>query len=125
MTQQEVITCLLQRLERLGVREVCVAAGARNAPLVAALTDSTGIRLWHFFEERCAGFFALGRTMVDQRPVAVFRRHPGPPQRDEAQPVDRNGGQHHQHEPAQADRIGGAGGQGRGGRSRHKHRSLK
>ena len=71
MTQQEVITRLLQRLDRLGAREVCVAAGARNAPLVAALTDSTGIRLWHFFEERCAGFFALGRTMVDQRPVAV------------------------------------------------------
>jgi 2-succinyl-5-enolpyruvyl-6-hydroxy-3-cyclohexene-1-carboxylate synthase len=71
MKQQEDITRLLHRLDRLGVREVCVAAGARNAPLVAALTSSTGIRLWHFFEERCAGFFALGRALVDGRPVAV------------------------------------------------------
>lgn len=71
MKQQEKIIRLLQRLNRLGVREVCVAAGARNASLVAALASSKGIRLWHFFEERCAGFFALGRVLVDGRPVAV------------------------------------------------------
>ena len=39
MTQHLLITHTLERLARLGVREVCVAAGARNAPLVAALAD--------------------------------------------------------------------------------------
>lgn len=62
---------LLQQLARLGVREVCVAAGARNTPLLTTLLASTGVKLWNFFEERCAGFFALGRIMVDRAPVAV------------------------------------------------------
>lgn len=71
MTQHQLIIRTLERLARLGVREVCVAAGARNAPLVAALADSTGVRLWNFFEERSAAFFALGRILVDRQPVAV------------------------------------------------------
>lgn len=50
---------------RLGVTDVCLCAGARNAPLVVALTSLAEagreeLRLWHFFDERAAGFFALG-----------------------------------------------------------------
>lgn len=71
MTQHQLITHTLERLARLGVREMCVAAGARNAPLVAALADSMGVKLWNFFEERSAAFFALGRILVDRQPVAV------------------------------------------------------
>ena len=62
---------LLLHLARLGVREVCLAAGARNTPLITALLASTGVKLWNFFEERSAGFFALGRMMADRAPVAV------------------------------------------------------
>ena len=62
---------VLLHLARLGVREVCVAAGARNTPLLTALLASSGVKLWNFFEERSAAFFALGRMMVDRRPVAV------------------------------------------------------
>ena len=62
---------LLLHLARLGVREVCLAAGARNAPLITALLSCTGVKLWNFFEERSAGFFALGRMMADRSPVAV------------------------------------------------------
>ncbi|MCB1209795.1 MAG: 2-succinyl-5-enolpyruvyl-6-hydroxy-3-cyclohexene-1-carboxylic-acid synthase [Verrucomicrobiales bacterium] len=67
----QIIAQLLRYLADSGVREVCVAAGARNAPLVAALAASQGVKLWNFFEERCAAFFALGRIMTTQRPVAV------------------------------------------------------
>jgi 2-succinyl-5-enolpyruvyl-6-hydroxy-3-cyclohexene-1-carboxylate synthase len=63
---------LLLHLAQLGVREVCVAAGARNTPLITALLASSGVKLWNFFEERSAGFFALGRMMVDRKPVAVL-----------------------------------------------------
>lgn len=66
------IRSTLTALARLGVAEVCVAAGARNAPLITALLASDGIKLWSFFEERSAAFFALGRLMVDRTPVAVL-----------------------------------------------------
>jgi 2-succinyl-5-enolpyruvyl-6-hydroxy-3-cyclohexene-1-carboxylate synthase len=62
----------LLNLARLGVREICIAAGARNIPLITALDHSCGLRLWNFFEERSAGFFALGRMMEKRAPVAVL-----------------------------------------------------
>lgn len=71
MTQTELIHQTLHTLAYLGVREVCVAAGARNAPLVSALLACSGVKIWNFFEERSAAFFALGRIMADRKPVAV------------------------------------------------------
>jgi 2-succinyl-5-enolpyruvyl-6-hydroxy-3-cyclohexene-1-carboxylate synthase len=62
----------LLTLARLGVREVCVAAGARNVPLITAFLASDGLKIWNFFEERSAGFFALGRMLVTGQPVAVL-----------------------------------------------------
>jgi 2-succinyl-5-enolpyruvyl-6-hydroxy-3-cyclohexene-1-carboxylate synthase len=67
-----VIRSLLTALARLGVAEVCVAAGARNAPVIAALIECEGVKLWNFFEERSAAFFALGRILADRAPVAVL-----------------------------------------------------
>lgn len=67
-----IVRSLLTALARMGVAEVCVAAGARNAPIVAALTASEGVKLWNFFEERSAAFFALGRILADRQPVAVL-----------------------------------------------------
>jgi 2-succinyl-5-enolpyruvyl-6-hydroxy-3-cyclohexene-1-carboxylate synthase len=71
MTQAQLINQTLHTLAYLGVREVCVAAGARNAPLVSALLASSGVKIWNFFEERSAAFFAMGRIMADRQPVAV------------------------------------------------------
>lgn len=72
MTQSDLIQAALRLLADLGVREVCVAAGARNAPVIAALLESRNLRLWNFFEERSAAFFALGRVRATSRPVAVL-----------------------------------------------------
>jgi 2-succinyl-5-enolpyruvyl-6-hydroxy-3-cyclohexene-1-carboxylate synthase len=72
MTQGDLIHHTLRALATLGVREICIAAGARNAPVVAALAASQNLTLWHFFEERSAAFFALGRILESQRPVAVL-----------------------------------------------------
>ncbi len=71
MTQEQLIQQALSTLAHYGVQEVCVAAGARNAPLLAAMLTSSDLKLWNFFEERSAAFFALGRMMADRRPVAV------------------------------------------------------
>jgi len=67
-----IIRSLLTALARMGVSEVCVAAGARNAPIIAALIESEGVKLWNFFEERSAAFFAIGRILADRAPVAVL-----------------------------------------------------
>lgn len=57
-----------------GVREFVVCAGARNAALVEVIAqaEQTGmIKVWRHFEERSAGFFALGRSMETRQPCAV------------------------------------------------------
>lgn len=71
-TQAELVQRSLAWLAENGVREICIAAGARNAPLIGALSQSSGVTLRHFFEERSAGFFALGRIMATRRPVALI-----------------------------------------------------
>lgn len=72
MPNDLIIRSLLTALARMGVAEVCVAAGARNAPVIDALMQSEGVKLWNFFEERSAAFFALGRIQSDRAPVAVL-----------------------------------------------------
>lgn len=57
-----------------GVGEFVVCGGARNAVLLdvlGRLEAAHKVRVWSHFEERSAGFFALGRTMTTGRPCAV------------------------------------------------------
>lgn len=64
----------LRDLMRAGVGEFVVCGGARNAVLLEVLAklEATGkVRVWSHFEERSAGFFALGRTMETGKPCAV------------------------------------------------------
>lgn len=58
-------------LTETGVREFIICAGARNSALLVMLAAVPGVRLWHHFEERSASFFALGRILDHERPVAV------------------------------------------------------
>ena len=62
---------VLQATLARGVREYVVCAGARNVPLVLALARAEGVHLWSHFEERSAGFFALGRSADSGWPCAV------------------------------------------------------
>jgi 2-succinyl-5-enolpyruvyl-6-hydroxy-3-cyclohexene-1-carboxylate synthase len=60
---------------KAGVCEFVVCAGARNAALleVLARAEAAGlVRVWRHFEERSAGYFALGRTMETSQPCAVI-----------------------------------------------------
>ncbi len=59
---------------KAGVSEFVVCAGARNASLLEILARAEAgglVRVWRHFEERGAGFFALGRTMETGLPCAV------------------------------------------------------
>jgi len=69
-TAVDVVTrCLLA-----GITEFVVCGGARNAALLEALARAQNhgkCRVWRHFEERGAGFFALGRTIATGTPCAV------------------------------------------------------
>ncbi len=65
---------VLEGAVKAGVGEFVVCGGARNAVLLEVLgrMEAAGkVRVWSHFEERSAGFFALGRTMVTGRPCGV------------------------------------------------------
>ncbi|MCB0406948.1 MAG: hypothetical protein KDD34_02025 [Bdellovibrionales bacterium] len=62
---------IANELENLGVREICLCSGARNAPLVEAFQKNENFRIMSFFDERSAAFFALGRARKTQTPVVV------------------------------------------------------
>ena len=61
---------VIAELRAAGVREFCVCAGSRNAPLLAVLGTSDA-KLFSFVDERSAAFFAIGRIKLHGDPVAV------------------------------------------------------
>lgn len=62
---------VLEELARWGVSEFAVCAGARNSPLVAALSKCSNAKIYSFFEERSAAFFMLGRARALHAPTAI------------------------------------------------------
>ncbi|MEP2775505.1 MAG: thiamine pyrophosphate-binding protein [Luteolibacter sp.] len=74
MGSWEMAVGVLVKAVEAGVGEFVVCGGARNAVLLEVLAkmESAGkVRVWSHFEERSAGFFALGRTMETGKPCAV------------------------------------------------------
>ncbi len=55
-----------------GVFTFCLCPGGRNAPLVSVVSQAKGLKVFSFFEERSAGFFAMGRCRRDKAPLAVI-----------------------------------------------------
>jgi 2-succinyl-5-enolpyruvyl-6-hydroxy-3-cyclohexene-1-carboxylate synthase len=72
MKNMELARRVIEELVFAGVREFCLCAGARNSPLVYLLEQSKDLTVYNFFEERSAAFFALGRIVSTDRPVAVI-----------------------------------------------------
>jgi 2-succinyl-5-enolpyruvyl-6-hydroxy-3-cyclohexene-1-carboxylate synthase len=94
MGNLELARRLIDDVRAAGVREFCVCAGSRNAPLLAVLGELVAQlrgcavaqslppeqpsnrateqpRLFSFVDERSAAFFALGRVKLHGNPVAV------------------------------------------------------
>jgi 2-succinyl-5-enolpyruvyl-6-hydroxy-3-cyclohexene-1-carboxylate synthase len=69
MTNLATARAVIERVRRAGVTDFCVCGGSRNAPLIAVLADAP--KVFSFFDERSAAFFALGRVKRDGKPVAV------------------------------------------------------
>lgn len=71
MTNFDLSQKIFEFLRQAQVQTVVVCAGARNAPLVMALAE-TSFEVIQFFEERSAAFYALGLMKATQKPVAVL-----------------------------------------------------
>lgn len=63
---------IIKTLAQTGVEDIVICAGARNSPLVYILEKSKNVKIWSFFEERSAAFFALGISQRKHKPVAVI-----------------------------------------------------
>ncbi len=61
----------VKRLEKLGVRDVCVSPGSRNTPLTLAFAESKKIKSHVFVDERASAFFALGAAKRSGSPVVM------------------------------------------------------
>ncbi len=72
MINIQIAANILKNLAQINVQNIIICAGARNAPFVYLLEKVSGVKVWNFFEERSAGFFALGLAQSSQLPVAVI-----------------------------------------------------
>lgn len=70
MGNVELARRLIGEVRAAGVADFCVCAGSRNSPLLYVLGQSDA-RLFSFFDERSAAFFALGRSKQHGAPVCV------------------------------------------------------
>jgi 2-succinyl-5-enolpyruvyl-6-hydroxy-3-cyclohexene-1-carboxylate synthase len=65
------VAALVAGLARGGVRDVVVAPGSRSTPLALMAHRFAGLRVLMHYDERGAGYFALGLARRTGRPVAV------------------------------------------------------
>jgi 2-succinyl-5-enolpyruvyl-6-hydroxy-3-cyclohexene-1-carboxylate synthase len=62
---------IVSELKNHQVSEFVFCAGVRNSAIFKALKAFDNIKVSYFYEERSAGFFAMGRTRMTGKPVAV------------------------------------------------------
>ena len=58
-------------LAELGIKEVIICPGSRNAPLVISFNRHPNFICTSIRDERSAGFFALGKSIESKQPVVL------------------------------------------------------
>ena len=71
-TNLELASQTLEFLAEAQVVSLCVCPGARNSPWIEKLKADPRFENFYFFDERSAGFFALGKSRSTGNPVAVL-----------------------------------------------------
>ena len=66
---EKIISTLVEQHQ---VQTFCICPGGRNSPLVSVLSHAKGLKVFSFFEERSAGFFALGQCKKNKKTCAVL-----------------------------------------------------
>lgn len=72
LSDKTVVQILVQQCVRLGLKEIVISPGSRNAPLIISFNAVPEIKCYTIVDERSAGFFALGMAQQLKRPVAVL-----------------------------------------------------
>lgn len=71
-TQAEWARLLFGTLARLGLRDVVISPGSRSTPFAWAALHTAELRCHSLWDERSAGFYALGQARVSGRPSALL-----------------------------------------------------
>ena len=64
-------TTFVHALAASGLEAVCICPGSRSTPLTLAFAAHPDVRVFVHLDERSTGFFALGRALATEKPVAV------------------------------------------------------
>lgn len=72
LSDKQGVQHIVSVLAALGLREVIICPGSRNAPLTVSFNRHPAFRCTSIRDERSAAFFALGKAMELQEPVAVL-----------------------------------------------------
>lgn len=70
-SEKKQVQFLVQSLVELGLKQVVISPGSRNAPLIIAFGEHPDVTCHLVHDERCAAFVALGMMTQDCTPVAV------------------------------------------------------
>lgn len=71
MSDAALLRSFVAELAAAGVTDALVCPGSRSTPLALAIRACEAIRTRVLFDERSAGFFALGMARTSRRPVAI------------------------------------------------------
>ena len=66
------IRAFVAALADAGLRDVCIAPGARSTPLTVSFTREPRLRCWSQVDERSGAFFALGIAKTTRIPAAIL-----------------------------------------------------
>ncbi|NCB07709.1 MAG: 2-succinyl-5-enolpyruvyl-6-hydroxy-3-cyclohexene-1-carboxylic-acid synthase, partial [Bacteroidia bacterium] len=58
-------------LQAKGIRDIIISPGSRSGPLVHTLATNPFFNCRNVVDERSAGYFAIGLSLVLQKPVAM------------------------------------------------------
>ncbi|MEW6226429.1 MAG: thiamine pyrophosphate-binding protein, partial [Chloroflexota bacterium] len=72
MSDAALLRAFVDELVAAGVRDAVVCPGSRSTPLALALRAAAGLRVRVLYDERAAGFFALGMARTARRPVVLL-----------------------------------------------------
>src|SRR6478752_6880650 len=65
------VAAFVDELARSGVRDVVVCPGSRSTPLAYGFAGNPALKVWMEYDERSAGFFALGLAKGTGRAVGL------------------------------------------------------
>lgn len=71
LSDKKAVVEIVTALFGLGLREVVICPGSRNAPLILTFNRYNGFHCTSIRDERSAAFFALGKSIALKEPVAV------------------------------------------------------